>query len=296
MTALRTIYGSAAFSYHIIFNKYSSLSFGLAGEFNSVRLTQEGNKANDGSDLVLARYGKGVNTPDFSFGVNYQNQYLKIGLAANRLRSAWFEADSTRSLSNYYSALVQGTIPLGGSSVLEPYLVYRKFSESNQGYGAGLYYTYNDKITAGAGARSGGVVNATLAYKITKTVTIGYTREMIMGSVGGYIGASNEFVIRLDFANKAAKTSYRADYKSALSYRKKTLATNSARKKSAGGKNPKQLHKAQKRVAAYSPNSRYQNMKKLSHGSKSQGKSSSFNKSRKKPMYNKNRNKKVRRR
>ena len=101
---------------------------------------------------------------------------------------------------------------------------------------------------------------------------------MLTGGLGGFVGASNEFTIRLDFNNQGAKVKFTDDYKSSLSYRRKTLTT-SAAKRTSGSKNPKQLHKAQKRIASYSPNRRYQNMAKLSHGKKSATKS--FNKAKK---------------
>jgi type IX secretion system PorP/SprF family membrane protein len=286
VAAIKSTYMSLALAYHINFDKYSALSFGLSGEYNMLRLSNDViNQNSDGSDVVLARYGKGINTPDFSFGMSFTNRFLKMGVSANRLKSAWLEADSTKNLANYYSAFVHGIIPIsGGNSTIEPYFAYRKFSETNSGFNVGLYYTHNKKITAGVAMRSGSILNATLGYNITKAIMVGYSREMILGSVGGYTGASNEFVLRLDFADRGAKQQFRSDYKSSLSYRKKSVTSSRNR---VGGRNPKQLHKSQKRVAAYSPNSRYQNMSKLSAGKKTPYKKPSYNKSRKKPAYKK---------
>ncbi|NJM26064.1 MAG: type IX secretion system membrane protein PorP/SprF [Bacteroidia bacterium] len=124
----------------------------------------------------------------------------------------------------------------------------------------GLYYTYNDRVTLGAATRRGKVVNATLGLKVTPTLMLGYSREMIMGNVGGYVGSANEFTLRLDFNRAADKQHFSSDYKSAVSYRHKTLSSNAK----PGGRNPKQLRKKQRKLAPYSPNKRYQNMKKLS--------------------------------
>jgi hypothetical protein len=234
-----------------------------------VRLTDEVPAQNDGTDLILARYNSGINTPDFSFGMHYQSRFLKIGLAANRLNTAWFETDSEVSLANYYSGFVQGIIPLEGiRSTLEPYFAYRKFSESDKGYDIGLYYTYNKRIIAGLATRSGNIVSATLGFNLTKTLLLGYSRETIMGgSMGGYIGASNEFVVRLDFANRSTKKHFSSDYKDAISYRKKSI-TRAGLTASVGSRSPHELRKAQRHLAPYSPNKRYQEMKKLSGGRK----------------------------
>ena len=278
---LKNTYASLAFAYHIQFNKYSKLSFGVSGEYNTLRLNgADINFTETSRDLVLENLRTGKNnSADFSFGASYANQYLKLGIAANRLNTAWLKPDSTKLLSNYYSAFAQGTIRLrGDQDLLEPYISYRKFSETNNTWDAGLFYTYNNKIMAGAAARKGGVFNFTLAYHLSKYLMVGYSREMLTGGLGGFVGASNEFTIRLDFNNQGAKVKFTDDYKSSLSYRRKTLTT-SAAKRTSGSKNPKQLHKAQKRIASYSPNRRYQNMAKLSHGKKSPTKS--FNKAKK---------------
>ncbi len=276
----KNTYMSAAFAYHLHFTRYNILSFGVGGEYNTLKL----NGLNDftiGNDLTLQRYNTTNTKPDFSFGMMYQNRYVKFGLSANRLSTAWLQVKDERILSNYYSGFVQGTIHLrDGQDLLEPYVAFRKFSETTDTYDVGLYYTYDNKLTFGGATRRGSVVNATLAYRLSKYLLVGYSTELILGqSFGGFNGTSHEFTLRYDFNDQGYQQKFKADYKSAVSYRRKTLSTSSA-KKSAGGKSPKQLNKAQKRVAAYSPNSRYQNTKKLSGGKKSiakkpKGKSSS---------------------
>lgn len=268
---LKNTYASAAFAYHINFDKYSKLSFGLSGEYNSLQLNgADLNFPEVRQDIVLDNLRNGKNNSlDFSFGASYANQYVKLGLAMNRLGTAWLKPDSTKLLSNYYSGFAQGTIRLrGDQDMLEPYVAYRKFSESNNTWDVGAFYTYNNKITAGAAARKGGVFNFTLAYHLSKYLMVGYSREVLTKGLGGFVGASNEFTLRFDFNNQASKVKFRDDYKNSLSYRRKTLTTSAAKRTTSGGRNPKQLHKAQKRVAAYSPNKRYQNTAKLAHGKK----------------------------
>ena len=285
---LKNTYASAAFAYHISFSKYSKLSFGISGELNTLRLNgAEVNFEQVSQDLVLDNLRTGKNNSyDFSFGTSYANQYFKLGVALNRIGTAWLKPDSTRLLSNYYSGFAQGNIRLrGDQDLLEPYVAYRKFSETNNTWDAGIYYTYNDKISAGAAARKGGVYNFTLAYHVSKNLMIGYSREMLTQGIGGFVGASNEFTIRLDFNNQASKVKFRDDYKSALSYRRKTLSTSASRRTTSGGRTPKQLHKAQKRVAAFSPNRRYQNTAKLSHGKKAPVRKS-YNSGKKRPNKN----------
>jgi len=258
-------YVSGAFAYHLQLNNLSKLSMGAGIEYNMTRINDLSLVSDD---AVLQRYNTGTGKPDFSFGMVYESRLFKAGLAANRLSTALFQQKGSQSLSNYYSAYVQGTLPVrGGADLIEPYVSFRKFSESNTTLDIGAYYTYDSKITAGAAMRNGAVFSGTVAYKLTKGLLVGYSREMILGSVGGFTGASNEITLRFDFSQKETPKKFNSDYKNSLSYRRKTLNTSGV-KKTAGGRTPKQLSKAQRRVAAFSPNQRYQNVSKLSGGKK----------------------------
>lgn len=279
VTFLRHFHTSAAFAYHIHINRWNVLSMGVAGEYNTSRINGATNSFQGDIEYIRLDQGK-IKNYDFSTGINYQNRFVKLGVSANRLSSAWIQEESESVLSSYYSGYVQGMIPLrGGQDVLEPYIAFRKFSEINDTYDLGLYYTYNKRILVGAAMRRGGVVNSTVGFHLSKYVMIGYSREMILNNVGRYVGSANEFTLRFDFNNSEYKERFREDYKAALSYRRKTL--------SHAGKSPKQLHKKQKKLAPYSPNARYQNMKKLSHNTKSMPKKKGFNvkKKKHKPSY-----------
>ncbi|MBL7858017.1 MAG: type IX secretion system membrane protein PorP/SprF [Cyclobacteriaceae bacterium] len=260
VTFLRNTYASGAFAYHLAFNKLSILSMGVSAEFNSIGTNGTPNFSSTGDQALNDLQAGRSNNFDFSFGLHYQNRFLKIGAAANRLSAGWI--DKTSSLSYYYSGFAQGLIPIrGGEDLLEPYVAYQKLSEVNNTLSAGLYYTFDNKITAGAAMRSGQVLNASLAFRISKYVLLGYSREMITGNIGGFVGAANEFTLRYDFNDQSYKERFRADYKSALSYRRKTLSGPIGK---VGSRSPKQIQRNQKKLAPYSPNKRYQNTKKLS--------------------------------
>ncbi|RAV97786.1 PorP/SprF family type IX secretion system membrane protein [Pseudochryseolinea flava] len=266
VTFLRNTYASMAFAYHLKFNKFTSLSMGVAGEYNSIGTNGAPIGSIEDPEYVAITQGK-INHYDYSFGIHYQNRFVKAGIAANRLSSTWLKEEA--SLSNYYSSFIQGLIPIrGGEDLLEPYVAYRKLSNVNNTVDAGLFYTYNNLITLGGSWRTGGVASGTLAVRPSKYILLGYSYETIMGNVGGFVGAANEITIRFDFNDESYKERFRADYKSAVSYRRKTVGSFGA---SRSGKSPKQLHKRQKKLAPYSPNNRYQNIKKL--GVKSKGSS-----------------------
>jgi type IX secretion system PorP/SprF family membrane protein len=303
----KNTYYSAAFAYHLKLNNMATLSFGVGGEYNTFNLNgvNQNTESYVVNDAQVQRYINTSGKPDFSFGMMYQHQYFKVGFSANRLATSWSkpEADKLKVLSNYYTGFVQGTLPMrGGDDLLEPYFSFRKFSETNDSYDLGLYYTYNNLITAGAATRAGNapnmpfafnVANFTLAYRLNKYLLVGYSREMLINPVGGFVGSSNEFTLRYDFNDQSYQQKFKSDYKNAISYRRKTLNSSGIRK-TAGGRTPKQLSKAQKRVAAFSPNKRYQNTKKLSMGKKSAIKKPAYKPSsspKRKTSYNKRKRK-----
>lgn len=287
---IRNLYASGAFAYHLYFDQTNVLSMGVSGEYSSSRLNGQTNS--DINDIDYQRLSNGdIQAFDFSFGLNFKSRLFQLGIAANRLGSEWLQ--DSASFTSYYSAYAQGTFPLrGGADLLEPYVAYRKLSPINNTIDIGLFYTYNNRFIGGVGLRnsqatkfdensnniSGQILNASLGFKITNNLMIGYSREMVMGNIGGYVGAANEFVIRMDFNNKetAQKNNFRADYKNSLTYRRKSLST--AYGKSVGSKSPQQLKKKQKKYAPYSPNKRYQNVSKVGMSKSSAQKSKpSFN-------------------
>lgn len=269
---LRSTYTSLAFAYHLRFDKFHVLSAGISGEYNSIGTNGLSNiDPTDDPDYRKLMNGN-VRDYDFSFGLHYQARLFKMGVAANRMANSWLQGENA-ILSYHYSAFAQGLLPLrGGEDLLEPYIAYRKLSTTNNTLDVGLFYTYNNLITLGVSERSGKVVSGTLGIRLGKYLMIGYSREMILGNVGGYVGAANEFTIRLDFKNESYKERFSSDYKSSMAYRRKTLSGPTIAKKS---RSPKQLKRAQKKLAPYSPNKRYQNIKKL--GVKTSGQKKSFN-------------------
>jgi type IX secretion system PorP/SprF family membrane protein len=275
ITFLRNTYGSVAFAYHIPFSRFTKLSFGVSGEYNAIAVNGTSTSEVNDPEYLALRDG-GIKKYDFSFGTHFQNRFFKAGVAANRLSSTWIE--DSAAITSHFSSFIQGLIPLrGGEDLLEPYVAFRKLSELNQIIDFGLFYTYNNRITIGASYRSGGIISGTLAFRFSKYLMAGYSRETITGNVGGYVGSANEYAIRYDFNDESYKERFRSDYKSAVSYRHKTISGVKS-----GARNPKQMHRKQKKLAPYSPNRRYQNVKKLS-----------TSKMKRKPSYSKSKKRKA---
>jgi type IX secretion system PorP/SprF family membrane protein len=248
---LKNTYASAAFAYHLQINRANVISFGVSGEYNSLRLSGQTNSTIEDPDYQKLANGD-LNDVDFSFGILYHNRFVKFGLAANRLATTWIKDPEQYILSDYYSGFVQGSIPLrGGKDVLAPYVSYRTFSELDNNLDIGLYYTYNDLLVAGLAFRNGPVASASVGFRVAKRFLIGYTNEVYLGDTRSQIGSTNEITLRLDFKKYSYKVDYHADYKNSVAYRRKTSATHS------GSKTPAAFHAKQKKFTKHSPNKRY---------------------------------------
>lgn len=266
-------FASVAFAYHLNFGSYNTLSMGVSGEFNSI-----------GFDPGKVNFEEGQNDPllladnqsnmDFSFGINYQQRYFKIGIAANRLSTAFLvdenenstDPEGARFLSEFYSGYAAGLIPLrGGLDILEPTFTYRNFSESSDPiWDVGLFYTYNNLVLAGASWRAGDILSLTAGLRIANKVLLGYSYEMVNNNLGSDLGGTSEITLRFDFNDKSYQERFSADYKSSLAFRRKTLSS-AAKRSRIGAKSPKAFQKRQKKRLKNikSPNRRYNNVKKL---------------------------------
>jgi type IX secretion system PorP/SprF family membrane protein len=219
---IRNTYVSIAGAYHLHFDRFNILSMGVSGEYNLTRLSGTSNTVTISPDPVYYQLQNGDPTYDFSFGVNYQSRHWKAGFALNRMATSWLKKE-TSNLTNYYSAYVQGLIPVrNGEDLLEPYLALRNFSETNDTYDIGVYYTYDAKIMAGVAVRKGNVFNVSLGYKFMKRFMVGYAREMIGSSIGGYVGSANEITFRFDFNDETYQDRFKTDYRSSKAYDRKT--------------------------------------------------------------------------
>lgn len=293
-TVLTSTYASGAFAYHIPLNKLTTLSMGVSAEYNTFRAGDL--NFTSAPDSEYEAYASGQKEIDYSFGVHFQNRFLKAGIASNRLSTTWQQLENNSAetgeekatvLSNYYSSFVQGLIPMRSSQdMLEPYFAYRKLSNVSDIIDLGVFYTFDNKLIGGVSARTGmnasqaKVLSGTVGFRVSKYLMVGYSRETILGNQAGFLGAANEVSLRFDFKENNYKKRFSSDYKSSVAYRRKTMSGPAGK---VASRNPKSVKKKQKKLAPFSPNSRYQNVKKLSVRKSSRSKGApSLSKKRKK--------------
>ena len=281
---INNLYLTGAFAYHLSFSEYTILSMGVSAEYTNIRFDVNGDFKGNAEDIMLA---EPISELDFSYGMNFQHRYFKLGGSINRLATRFaLSNDSLPPLSEYFSGYVAGLIPVrGGLDILEPTIYLRRFT-NEESLDLGLYYTYNDLFLFGASYRKGlgtgfsnneeidaelttpAVFNFTTGIKIQENVLVGYSYEMFGSDLRSAVGSTHEITLRYDFNERSYQDRFRRDYKNSMNFRRKTLSGTSARKK-IGSKSPRKFNKRKKKqIQQMSPSKRYQNIKKLGKRSK----------------------------
>lgn len=253
------IYASGAYAYHLTLGGSNILSMGVSAEYNSI-----------GFDISKLNFESGPEdfdkeiSMDFSFGLNYSHKYFKGGVAVNRLATSLELTSKANILSEFYSGYVAGLIPIRkGLDILEPTFTFRKLSDVNNVWEAGLYYTYNNMILLGGALRKGDIINVTTGFHINKKLLLGYSYELVNNNIGSDLGASSEITIRYDFNDITYQDKFKSGYKNSIAFRRKTLSNSSSARKRAGVKGPKALQKRSKKLQKFSPSKRYSQGTKL---------------------------------
>lgn len=207
---INNTYASGAFAYHLQIGRDQLLSMGVAAEYNNLRPDLD-KVVGDTSDEMLAMLEAGdYNQVDFSAGLSYRHRYFKVGIASNRLATA-FKADvRSNILSQYYTVQGKLMLPLrADKDLLEPMLTYRKFSKISHIWDLGLYYTYQDLVLLGVSGRIGSsaalasvenagidIINLTTGFRMLNKLLIGYSLDITSTS---NLGPSHQLTLRYDF-------------------------------------------------------------------------------------------------
>lgn len=261
VNVFKNIYASGAYAYHLTLGGSNTLSMGVSAEYNSIGF--DVGKLNFDSSIEDALLANETSI-DFSFGMNYSHKYFKGGVAVNRLATNLELTNKAGILSNFYSGYVAGMIPIrSGLDLLEPTFTFRKFSDVNDAWDAGLYYTYNNMILVGGSWRKGDILSLTGGFQINKKLLLGYSYEFVNNNLGNDLGATSELTLRYDFNNITYQDRFKSNYKNSIAFRRKTLSNSSSAKRRAGVKGPKSLQKRSKKLQQFSPNKRYSQGKKL---------------------------------
>lgn len=259
-----TTYGSAAFAYHVLFDEFTTLSFGLSAEFSDARIdASRVNVADQFDERLIQAMGQNNFNNDYSFGLNFRAKYFGVGGAYNRLSSSFIVNKSEAFLQDYFTGYANLTIPIAQRrDFFEPMVSYRKLSTDKGQLDVGAYYTFNDLFTFGGSYGDQGIWNLQVGMRFANFY-LGYVYEDFAGKTNKDLGGNNEVMLRFDFSRGDSYRNRYANFaeksKNAAAYRRKTLS-----RPPVGGRSPKKLSRKLKRnnKEAYNPNKRY-NTKKL---------------------------------
>jgi len=205
---LTSTFFSTAFAYHIKLDDETSISMGIAGELSTLRLSDELLNQNNGRDVVLNQFKSGVVTPDLSAGATLRTRFFHARMAVNHLSTSWNETGAVNQFTRYFTASLVGLIPMAdGVSRIEPYLNYRNYFRLDQILDVGLYYNYNRTVLLGFGSRNFKTASISIGTMPLNGIFIGYSREQVFGSIGRYLGSTNEVILRANL-NNYGKNSY----------------------------------------------------------------------------------------
>jgi len=234
MNFLNNTYVSGAFAYHINLDNQQSLSMGVAVEYNNIQADID-QVVGDISDEMLTLIDAGqYNKIDYSVGINYQHRYFKVGFSTNRLATAFEGNNKENILTQYYTALGRLMLPVRrGVDLIEPMIIYRKYSKVSHSLDIGCYYTFKDLILLGVSARLGGghtfvtsetggidVINVTGGFKLMSKLLLGYSLD-IASTNAASLGPSHEFTLSYEFLskdgeqrfNRRSPTNYKGNYR-----------------------------------------------------------------------------------
>ncbi|MBX2842451.1 MAG: type IX secretion system membrane protein PorP/SprF [Flammeovirgaceae bacterium] len=190
--------GSAA--YHLGLSANSSISFGLAAEYNAVNLDLKNIKAVEVNDPLITNF-PGYNKFDFSFGTTFKIDYLLIGGSVNRIMTLLNteEQEVNNYFPNLFTGFVSYQIPLASDrDVLEPRLHYRSMVGQVDLMDMGLYYTYNNMITIGGAYRNNATFNIGAGVTL-QNFTIAYSRQSFTNEYRSDFGGTDEISLRFVF-------------------------------------------------------------------------------------------------
>lgn len=264
------LYATGAFAYHLPLPNDMSLSMGLSSEFTNLRInTSRLNPLHEGDNMLTDPGSR--NSVDFSFGLSFKTKFFNVGLASNRLATAFGLTNFSTHLSQFYTGFINLNLELMEDHVLEPTFVYRKLSTESNQWDAGLYYTFKEAVTLGASYRSGGVIHASTGLKFLKKYLVGYSFEMFGSGLQKEIGGTHEITLRMDFwDDKYYKNTRNSGdvMKQSIAFRRKSMSSNKLGKKPMSASSSK-FKKKLNRNYIKSPTYRMNSSNKLNNSSRS---------------------------
>jgi len=196
----------ASFAYNLQIKESHNLMFGLAlgGLQNRVDFGKA--VARDLDDPALVGGYEKKSTIDGNFGLAYHWKGLKFGISVPQITGTSFkyEGSSTRTyydLSRHYlmSLQYQFFVNSGKDISVTPLIMMRFMPEAPIQYDINAIFEYKDFVWLAVSYRSDYAIGVNLRLKVAKSISVGYTYDIITSSIKAYSGMSHEFLLGYSF-------------------------------------------------------------------------------------------------
>ncbi|MEM1136652.1 MAG: PorP/SprF family type IX secretion system membrane protein [Bacteroidota bacterium] len=197
---LSTNFISAGAAYHLPFGNNSGLSMGVSVEYANINLDLNNVNISQENDPLIQNF-PGYNHIDFGFGFTLSLQHFQIG--ASSVRFAQFLNTEDAVEKDYFPAMISGFssyrfLLADENSWLEPRIHYRLVDNQLNILDVGLYFTYNNLITAGASYRNNATISGSVGVHL-QDFTIAYSRQTLSNEFSSDLGGSDEITLRYTF-------------------------------------------------------------------------------------------------
>lgn len=176
----------------------SNLVFGLGAGIISRTIDGTQLRYGDQADPNAFVYKESFLRPDFSFGMEFNDPYLKVGFAITHLHRSLQGARSDFPPRHYYlyaSYLFEDVVDRVN---IEPYVLIKSSWFMTQ-FDINVLAFYDDTFWGGFSYRLGDAVSVMLGYHITPDIRVGYAYDYAIGVHRGFNGGSHEIKISTTF-------------------------------------------------------------------------------------------------
>lgn len=187
-------------AYRLRMGKYHKLSFGIGAGIYINKNNLANIKVNDAGDEVYAT-NLNSTTPNFSFGVYFENKKYFLGLSALNLNRNLVNSPTFVYQQPFY--FIAGYhFKLNHMFMLTPYMLLKKVNSSPLQADLNLLLTYNRQFKIGAGYRTNDAFYGVLLFQLNDQLQIGYSYDYTLSSIRQFQNGTHEISVRYLFQYK----------------------------------------------------------------------------------------------
>jgi len=195
------------YSYKISMNK-GNLSFGLGAGLMTTNTAWSDLVVLDPGDESYLSNSSVYVIPDFSFGVYYSYKNYFAGLSVPKLLGYRFNSDKSKYTFTFNPGKYNYLLNAGYLYSLSQKVKFLPSTLIIVSPGEKIlidlntYFSYNDRIWAGASYRSGRSMGVLCQFAVNNQLRLAYTYDFDLGKLGRYSNGSHEIMVRYEFHYK----------------------------------------------------------------------------------------------